>query len=1067
MPPSSDAVLVEVLQRTGRLSPERAKELLAGLESRPGARLTELLTAQEAMALGAPPPPPPKAAPLPPVARAVMIEPGAPPRPERTERVEVPAAAPASSPAAWVSPPPPAGDTTIRRREKVLRRVGRYDLHAEIGTGGAGAVYRATDNASKKTVAVRLLHTGDGSAADVAARFFRAAKSAAELTHPNVARVLDVGEAEDERYVAMEMIEGPSLETLLLLQGALPPRTALEIARDVARGLGAAHAAGIVHWDVKPGNILLETATPGEPGAIVAEDGSAAWRVKVSDFGLARGADGADASPGSPVGTAAYLSPEQALGHIAKVDARSDIYSLGCVLYRMLTGVQPYPGTALDELLPYIRTSDPETVTSRRPGLQRDIGAIVTSAMGREPGLRYRDGTAMAADIERWLRGETIRAVPAPFSHRLRRAARRHIAAVAAAILCATSLFAAAGWAAWQGRERARMQRAGADARMEAARSALDARRWEDAVAEFQAAIDLAPDTPGAKEGLGKAKKGRFVAELRRALDQRNWNGALSLLEFGSEWREDEEVRTLEKLARGTCILQVDADEPMEVDLVELDAAGTWDEETLPPLEAARGAGLARPLGRTPLAEVPLPPGECAIAWSRDGRVERFCVVDVPRGGKMRAEFRVRRVGAAFPDIVSALRGAPPGTVVELADGFQEAGWSVPPGVLLRPVPGARPILSAPEGSPALLVEPGHGASIRDLEFNSGTESAISAGGARRFTATRLFIHDFDQGGIALSGGADSIVRDCRITRAQEQSVRLTGERQLVLQCEISDAGWIGIALEGPDCAAERCRLRGGQRIGIHALRHPGLTIRANEVSGFPDWGILVFEAPRALVIDNVCADNATSSQRADASNIACIGTPGAAGSAEIRHNTTCGGGAGIVARASSAPLADNLAAFHAGAGIRFMHDRCDLFDYNLVWICRPFGEFLDKSAASLEAFKKLQPQLNLGQMGRGLEADPGFRDAAARDLRLSETSPARRAASDGNDVGARLEYLATLPPDSAGWIRRRAGLKWLDLGRGELEAGRKPQALALFKRAALVLHGETELPELIRRAGE
>ena len=133
----------------------------------------------------------------------------------------------------------------------------------------------------------------------IAARFFRAAQSAAELTHPNVAKVLDVGEAEDERYVAMELIEGPSLETLLLLQGALPVRTALEIARDVARGLGAAHAAGIVHWDVKPGNILLESVSPGEPGAIIAEDGSAAWRVKVSDFGLARGADAP--TPGSGV----------------------------------------------------------------------------------------------------------------------------------------------------------------------------------------------------------------------------------------------------------------------------------------------------------------------------------------------------------------------------------------------------------------------------------------------------------------------------------------------------------------------------------------------------------------------------------------------------------------------------------------------------------------------------------------------------------------------------------------------------------------------------------------------
>ncbi|KAF0239712.1 MAG: hypothetical protein FD180_5193, partial [Planctomycetota bacterium] len=593
--------------------------------------------------------------------------------------------------------------------------------------------------------------------------------------------------------------------------------------------------------------------------------------------------------------------------------------------------------------------------------------------------------------------------------------------------------------------------------------AALDARRWEDAAAEFQAALDLAPDIAGAREGLAKARKGKFVAGLRRSLDQGNWNGALSLLEeYGKEWRDDEDVRALEKLARGTGTLEVDASAPMEVDILVTDAACTWDEETIPPIAEARAAGLARPFRGEPVA-----PGECTVVWSRDGRVERVCTVEIPRGGEARADFRVRRVGEAYADAPAALRGAPPGTVVELADGLQEAGWSLPPGVLLRPAPGARPVLSAPEGSPALIVEPGCGASVRDLEFNRGTESAIFASGARRFTAARLFIHDFDQGGISLSGGADSILRDCRIARALEQSVRLSGERQLVLQCDISDAGWVGIALEGPDCAVERCRLRGGQRIGIHALRQPGVAIRANDVAGFPDWGILVFESPGALVVDNVCADNASSSQRDDAANIACIGTSGVSSSAEIRHNSTCGGGPGIIARASSAPAADNIAAFHAGPGIRFLHDRCDLLDYNLVWKCRPFGEFLDKSAASLEEFKLLQPQLNLGQMGRGIEADPQFVDAARRDLRLADGSPARRAASDGGDVGARLEWLATLPQDSAGWLRRRAGLKWLERGREELGAGRKPEALALLKWAALLLPGETELPELIRRAGE
>jgi eukaryotic-like serine/threonine-protein kinase len=212
--------------------------------------------------------------------------------------------------------------------DAVRTLAGRYELAGVIGRGGMGTVYEARDLVLGRSVAVKLLAglLADQDPTSIA-RFEREARAAAALNHPAVVAVYDTGEDDGARFIVMELISGRSLEAILREQGPLEPARAAEIAARVADALAAAHAAGIVHRDVKPANVMI------------ADDGS----VKVLDFGIARAIDGTTLTQNAMVlGTAAYMSPEQALGKPA--DERSDIYALGCVLYALITGRPPFTG---------------------------------------------------------------------------------------------------------------------------------------------------------------------------------------------------------------------------------------------------------------------------------------------------------------------------------------------------------------------------------------------------------------------------------------------------------------------------------------------------------------------------------------------------------------------------------------------------------------------------------------------------------------------------------------------------------------------------------------------------
>jgi eukaryotic-like serine/threonine-protein kinase len=260
---------------------------------------------------------------------------------------------------------------------------GRYRLIELLGQGGMATIYRATDTGLGRDVALKLLRPEYLRDPDFSSRFRHEAQAAASLSHPNVVTVFDYGEDPSGPFIAMELVDGEDLASILKRSGALPPRQSARIAAAVARALAAAHAKGIVHRDVKPGNVLI-----GRDG-----------RVKVVDFGIARAVAEAQMTlPGTTLGSVHYFSPEQARGE--QTTEASDIYSLGIVLYEMLTGVRPWTGdSAASVALARLTGPVPDPMAARST-LPPDVAAITRKALAQAPGDRFSSASAMADALE-------------------------------------------------------------------------------------------------------------------------------------------------------------------------------------------------------------------------------------------------------------------------------------------------------------------------------------------------------------------------------------------------------------------------------------------------------------------------------------------------------------------------------------------------------------------------------------------------------------------------------------------------------------------------------------------
>jgi serine/threonine protein kinase len=344
--------------------------------------------------------------------------------------------APATGDRPYGSPSAGSSETITRQGPSPLENpsvpesVPGYEILEELGRGGMGVVYKARQRAINRLVALKMILAGPTPSAEAVARFRGEAEAVGRLQHPNVVQIHEVGKAGDRPFFSLEFVDGGTLADRVG-QTPQPPAKAARLVEVVARAVHAAHRRGVIHRDLKPGNVLLAAATDAE---LPTTDYGV---PKVSDFGLAKllDSDAGHTQTGSAVGTPSYMAPEQAKGELKAIGPATDVYALGAILYHLLTGRPPFQGPTALEVMIQVTTHPPLPPRHLQSAVPPELEAICLKCLNKQPRDRYASAEALADDLGRFLGGRPVEAPTPVAGHAQWRWSRRHLGLAAAVLL--------------------------------------------------------------------------------------------------------------------------------------------------------------------------------------------------------------------------------------------------------------------------------------------------------------------------------------------------------------------------------------------------------------------------------------------------------------------------------------------------------------------------------------------------------------------------------------------------------------------------------------------------------